>query len=92
MWPIYSRIRDNPVGERDLEPSMYNYKMSCRAVARGRAGWAMAHPVFWRFVSKICKMLHLRHFLCCLAHPVSKCLCITWVALEYQIDGANIFS
>ena len=32
----------------------------------------MAHPVFLRFIGKSCKMLHLRHFLCCLAHPVLK--------------------
>ena len=44
-----------------------------RTVARGWAVWAMVHPVFLCFIGKICKILQSRHFLCCLAHLVSKC-------------------
>ena len=44
-----------------------------RAVARGRARWAMAHLVFWDLKGSICRRIHLRHTSCFLAHSVSKC-------------------
>ena len=45
----------------------------CRAVAKRWAGWAMAHPVFWGFKGKTCKIIHLRHSFCFLAPPHLKC-------------------
>ena len=64
---------DDDVGIRNSERGNRVAPYTDRAVARGWAGWAMAHPVFWRFMGKSCKVLHFRHFLYYLAHPVSKC-------------------
>ena len=47
-------------------------------VARGWAGWAMAYPFFMGFKDKNCKMIHLRHTFCFLAHPVSECYLQLW--------------
>ena len=49
-----------------------------RAVARGWAGLAMAHPVFRGFKGKTCKIIHFKYTFCLLAHPVSNCYLQLW--------------
>ena len=43
---------DDDVGIRNSERGNRVAPYTGRAVARGWAGWAMAHPVFWRFIGK----------------------------------------
>ena len=64
---------DDDVGIRNSERGNRVAPYTGRAVARGWAGWAMAHPVFRGFKDRICEMIHLRHTFFLLAHPVSKC-------------------